>query len=49
MQGRPFAQRVTFVINKQGTVARIFAPVKNAGGHPQEVLDYVKSDLAPKK
>jgi peroxiredoxin Q/BCP len=46
--GKPFARRATFVIDKQGNIARIFPAVKNAGGHPEEVLQYVKANLAKK-
>ncbi len=38
------AKRVTFVINKNGDIAKIFNVAK-AGDHPQEVLDYVKKNL----
>ncbi len=44
--GRPLARRCTFVIDKEGKIAKIYDPVKNAGGHPQDVLDYVKEHLA---
>ncbi|MCI0464710.1 MAG: redoxin domain-containing protein [Gemmataceae bacterium] len=47
--GKPLARRATFVIDKQGTIAKIFPAVKNAGGHPEEVLAYVKANLAAKK
>jgi len=43
--GRPLARRCTFIINKKGNIAKIFDPVKNAGGHPEEVLEYVKEHL----
>jgi peroxiredoxin Q/BCP len=46
--GKTMASRATFVIGKNGVVAKIFSPVKNAGGHPQEVLDYVKEKLVKK-
>jgi peroxiredoxin len=49
MPGRPLAQRVTFVIDKKGTIRKIFAKVGNAGQHPGEVLAYVKEHLADKK
>ena len=49
MPKRKMAKRATFVINKQGNIAMIYDPVKNAGAHPEEVLEYVKSHLAPKK
>ena len=43
-----FAQRATFVIDKQGTVAKVFPNVGNAGGHPEQVLEYVQKNLAKK-
>jgi peroxiredoxin len=43
---RGFANRVTFVIDKKGTVRKIFQ-VKSAKDHPEEVLAYVKKELAP--
>jgi peroxiredoxin Q/BCP len=43
--GRPLARRCTFIINKEGIVAKVFDPVGNAGGHPEEVLKYVKEKL----
>lgn len=46
--GKANAQRATFVISKEGNIAKVFAPVKNAGGHPQEVLEYVRDKLAKK-
>ncbi len=39
------AKRVTFVINKEGNIAKVFNVAK-AGDHPQEVLDYVKKNLS---
>jgi peroxiredoxin Q/BCP len=36
------AGRSTFVIDKQGNIAKIYNPVKAAGGHPEEVLEFVK-------
>jgi peroxiredoxin Q/BCP len=43
--GRPLARRCTFIINKEGNIAKIYDPVGNAGGHPEEVLKYVKEKL----
>lgn len=43
-----FARRVTFVIDKQGTVRKVF-DVKDIAKHPDEVLKYVKDNLAGKK
>ncbi len=40
-----FAQRVTFVINKEGKIAKIYSKVADAGKHPDEVLKYVKENL----
>ena len=45
--GGGYASRVTFVIDKDGTVRKIFR-VANAAKHPAEVLDYVKENLAEK-
>lgn len=36
------AQRVTFVVDKEGKIAKIF-PQVNVKTHPKEVLDYVKT------
>ena len=47
MAGRPFAQRVTFVIDKKGTVRKVYE-VKVIQKHPDEVLAYVKENLADK-
>ena len=41
--GKAFANRATFVINKEGTITKIYNPVKSAQGHPEEVLEYVKT------
>lgn len=46
--GAKFAQRATFVIDKDGKIAKVFAPVKDAGGHPQTVLTYVEEKLSKK-
>ena len=45
--GREFlgVHRTTFVIDKQGTIRRIFPKVK-VMGHPAEVLEYVREELA---
>jgi peroxiredoxin Q/BCP len=43
-----FAQRVTFVIDKKGIVRKIYRTV-NPAQHPDEVLAYVKANLADKK
>ena len=42
------AQRVTFVIDKKGVVRKVY-PVKDIGKHLDEVLKYVKDNLAEKK
>ena len=41
-----FAMRVTYVVDKEGKIAKIFDPVKPQG-HAEEVLKYVK-ELAKK-
>ena len=43
-----FAQRATFVIDKRGIVRKIY-PSANATTNPEEVLKYVKENLADKK
>jgi peroxiredoxin Q/BCP len=43
-----FAQRATFVIDKKGIVRKIY-PSANATTNPEEVLTYVKENLADKK
>jgi peroxiredoxin Q/BCP len=40
------AKRTTFIINKEGNIAKIFPNVAKAGDHPEEVLQYVKKNLA---
>ena len=42
------ASRATFVISKQGTISKIYNPVGNAKGHPEEVLAYVKDAFKKK-
>ena len=49
MPNRPNAQRETFVIDKQGTVRKVYPKVSDVRKHPAEVLDYVKEHLADKK
>ncbi len=41
-----FARRATFIIDREGNVAKIYPNVGNAGGHPEEVLEYVQKNLA---
>jgi peroxiredoxin Q/BCP len=43
--GKTTAQRATFVIDKEGNIAKIYAPVKSAGDHPGEVLEFVRTKL----
>jgi peroxiredoxin len=43
-----YANRVTFVIDKKGVVRKIYE-VKDVEKHPEEVLTYVKENLAKKK
>jgi thioredoxin-dependent peroxiredoxin len=47
LSARGFANRETFVIDKKGTVRKVYT-VKDVKKHPQEVLDYVKENLAAK-
>jgi thioredoxin-dependent peroxiredoxin len=42
-----YAQRVTFVIDKKGIVRKIY-PKVNLKNHPDEVLTFVKENLATK-
>ncbi len=46
---RGFATRATFVIDKQGAVRKVFNPVTNSVKHPDDVLKYIKENLAEKK
>lgn len=39
------ANRDSIVISKDGSIKKIFRGVKDAGGHPEEVLKYVKENL----
>ena len=39
------AKRITFVIDKQGKIAKIYEKVSPAG-HPEEVLKFVKEHLS---
>ena len=48
MSPKGYANRSTFVINKEGTITKIFNPVKSAQGHPEEVLEYVKGAFGKK-
>jgi peroxiredoxin Q/BCP len=43
--GKAFAKRSTFIINKQGNIAKIYPAVGKAADHPQEVLEYVEKNL----
>jgi peroxiredoxin len=49
MSNNQYAKRATFVINKEGNIARIYPAVGNAAGHAAEVLAYVKTHLAKAK
>lgn len=42
------AGRATFVIDKEGKLAKIYNPVGNAGGHPEEVLKFAESKFKKK-
>lgn len=44
ISARGFANRVTFVIDKQGTIRKIYN-VKDIKKHPDEVLTFVKENL----
>ena len=45
MAGKPMAQRVTFVIDKQGVIRKTYTKV-DVAKNPGEVLDYIKDNLA---
>jgi peroxiredoxin Q/BCP len=45
---RGYANRSTFVIDKKGIVRKVY-PMANAQTHPDEVLKYIKDNLAEKK
>jgi peroxiredoxin Q/BCP len=45
---RKAANRLTFVIDKQGVIRKVYPTVKPMG-HPEEVLKYVKEHLASEK
>lgn len=40
-----FASRSTFVIDKKGTIRKVYPAVKSAADHPGEVLKFVKEQL----
>jgi thioredoxin-dependent peroxiredoxin len=44
MQGG-YANRVTFVIDKQGNIAKVFTKVADVNKHPEEVLKFVEEKL----
>jgi len=43
--GKTMAKRCTFIINKEGNIAKIYPDVGNAGGHPEDVLEFVMKNL----
>lgn len=45
VEGRPVTQRVTFVIDKTGTIRKIYPKVDARAHHEVDVLDYVKQNL----
>jgi len=45
MPNKKLAKRCTLIIDKNGVIAKIYAMVGNAGGHPAEVLDFVEKNL----
>ena len=47
LSGGGYASRMTFVIDKNGIVRKIYK-VSNPGKHPEEVLAYVKENLTGK-
>jgi peroxiredoxin Q/BCP len=48
LSARGFANRVTYVIDKNGIIRKIYK-VTDIPKHPDEVLDFVKQNLAAKK
>ncbi len=48
VSGKAYAQRATFVIDKKGIIRKIYPKVANIQKHPDEVLAYVKDNLAGK-
>jgi peroxiredoxin Q/BCP len=44
-----YATRATFVLDKEGVVRKIYPRVTDPTGHADEVLAYVKENLAGKK
>ena len=48
LQKNGFAKRATFVIDKEGKLAKVYPSVAKAGDHPQEVLEFVKDKLSKK-
>ena len=42
------AKRASFVIDKEGVIRKIYPQVANAGDHPGEVLEFIKSNLVKK-
>lgn len=45
MPNKKFAKRCTLVVDKDGVIAKIYPMVGNAGGHPEEVLEFVQKNL----
>ena len=43
-----FASRTTFVIDKKGTLRKVYDKM-NLAKHPDEVLDYIKENLTKTK
>jgi peroxiredoxin len=43
-----FANRDTFVIDKKGTIRKIYRGVKNPADHAGDVLKYIKENLGSK-
>ena len=45
MPNKKLAKRCTLIIDKDGVIAKIYPMVGNAGGHPEEVLEFVRRNL----
>lgn len=45
MPNKKLAKRCTLIIDKRGIITKIYPMVGNAGGHPEEVLEFVEKNL----
>ena len=49
LNAKNMANRATFVIDKEGKLAKIYNPVKGPGSHAEETLEFVKTSFGKKK